>query len=152
MIKHILQKGSVNTVSEADAGTSANVAVPLGFKAGDLIQEFGYDEDIDFDLRDDIEDLIGSELLEEDDHEVVDAVLLWHRADDGDLVDALMDVLTSLEDGGVVWVLSPKSGREGYLPPAEIQEAAPTAGLHVTSSVGVSEDWAATRLVPRRNK
>ncbi|WP_394940775.1 DUF3052 domain-containing protein [Psychromicrobium sp. YIM B11713] len=139
-------------MSEADAGISTNVAARLGFKEGELIQEFGYDEDVDFDLRDDIEDLIGSELLDEDDHEVVDAVLLWHRADDGDLVDTLMDALTSLEEGGVVWVLSPKPGREGYLPPSEIQEAAPTAGLHVTSTVGVSEDWAATRLVPRRNK
>nr|WP_218847104.1 DUF3052 domain-containing protein [Psychromicrobium silvestre] len=151
-MKHILQKGSGDTVSEAEADTSANVAVRLGFKEGELIQEFGYDEDVDFDLRADIEDLIGSELLEEDDHEVADAILLWHRADDGDLVDALMDALTGLDDGGVVWVLSPKSGRDGYLAPAEIQEAAPTAGLHVTSSVGVSEDWAATRLVPRRNK
>ena len=139
-------------MGEAETGTEDNVAVRLGFKEGDLVQEFGYDEDIDFDLRADVEDLIGSDLIEEDDHEVVDAVLLWHRSDDGDLGDVLMDVVTSLEDGGVIWVLSPKSGRDGYLPPAEIQEAAPTAGLHVTSSVGVSDDWAATRLVPRKNK
>jgi hypothetical protein len=139
-------------VSEADAGTVANVAGKLGFKDGDLIQEFGYDDDVDFDLRDSIEDLTGSELLSEDDHDVVDAVILWWRSDDGDLVDALVDSLTTLEDGGVVWVLTPKSGRDGYVPPAEIQEAAPTAGLHSTSSVGVSSDWAATRLVPRKKK
>ena len=47
-------------VSEADAATSVNVAEKLGFKNGDLIQEFGYDDDVDFDLRDDIEDLTGS--------------------------------------------------------------------------------------------
>ncbi|HEV7168529.1 MAG TPA: DUF3052 domain-containing protein [Micrococcaceae bacterium] len=139
-------------MSEADAGTVANVAGKLGFKDGDLIQEFGYDDDVDFDLRDSIEDLTGSELLSEDDHDVVDAVILWWRSDDGDLVDALVDSLTTLEDGGVVWVLTPKSGRDGYVPPAEIQEAAPTAGLHSTSSVGVSSDWAATRLVPRKKK
>jgi len=57
-------------VSEADAATSVNVAEKLGFKSGDLIQEFGYDDDVDFDLRDDIEDLTGSELFDEDDHEV----------------------------------------------------------------------------------
>ena len=56
-------------MSEADAATSVNVAERLGFKDGDLIQEFGYDDDVDFDLRDDIEDLIGSELLDEDDHD-----------------------------------------------------------------------------------
>ena len=61
-------------MSEADAATSVNVAEKLGFKNGDLIQECGYDDDVDFDLRDDIEDVTGSELLDEDDHDVVDAV------------------------------------------------------------------------------
>ena len=123
-------------MSEADAVTEKNVAERMGFKDGDLIQEFGYDEDVDFDLREDLEDLSGGELLTEDDHEVVDGVVLWWRADDGDLVDALVDSLTTLDDGGVVWVLTPKSGREGYVPPADIEEAAPTAGLHVTTSPG----------------
>jgi hypothetical protein len=139
-------------VSEAEAGTVASVAGKLGFKNGDLIQEFGYDDDVDFDLRESIEDLTGSELLDEDDHEVADAAILWWRADDGDLVDALVDSLTTLGEGGVVWVLTPKNGRDGYVPPAEIQEAAPIAGLHLTSSVGASPEWAATRLVPRKKK
>ncbi len=139
-------------MSEADAATSVNVAEKLGFKAGDLIQEFGYDDDVDFDLRDDIEDLTGSELFDEDDHEVVDAAILWWRAGDGDLVDALVDSLVSLTEGGVVWVLTPKSGRTGYVSPSDIQDAAPTAGLHVTTSAGVSQDWSATRLVTRKNK
>ena len=139
-------------MSEAEAVTEENVASRLGFKDGDLVQEFGYDEDVDFDLRDDLEDLIGGEMLTEDDHDVVDGVILWWRADDGDLVDALVDSLTTLDDGGVVWVLTPKSGRDGYVPPADIEEAAPTAGLHVTTSPAVSEDWAATRLVSRRKK
>ncbi len=139
-------------MSEADAATSVNVAEKLGFKAGDLIQEFGYDDDVDFDLRDDIEDLTGSELFDEDDHEVVDAAILWWRAGDGDLVDALVDSLVSLTEGGVVWILTPKSGRTGYVSPSDIQDAAPTAGLHVTTSAGVSQDWSATRLVTRKNK
>ncbi|KPN18360.1 MULTISPECIES: DUF3052 domain-containing protein [Arthrobacter] len=139
-------------MSEADAVTEKNVAERMGFKDGDLIQEFGYDEDVDFDLREDLEELSGGELLTEDDHEVVDGVILWWRSDDGDLVDALVDSLTTLDDGGVVWVLTPKSGRDGYVPPADIEEAAPTAGLHVTTSPGVSQDWAATRLVSRRKK
>ena len=139
-------------MSEAEAVTEKNVAGRLGFKDQDLIQEFGYDEDVDFDLRDGLEDLVGSELLTEEDHEVVDGVILWWRADDGDLVDALVDSITTLDDGGVVWVLTPKSGRDGYVPPADIEEAAPTAGLHVTTSPAVSRDWAATRLVARRKK
>lgn len=139
-------------MSEAEAVTEKNVAGRLGFKDQDLIQEFGYDEDVDFDLRDGLEDLVGSELLTEDDHEVVDGVILWWRAEDGDLVDALVDSITTLDDGGVVWVLTPKSGRDGYVPPADIEEAAPTAGLHVTTSPAVSSDWTATRLVARRKK
>jgi len=147
-----MQSTRRSEVSEAEAVTENSVAGRLGFKDQDLIQEFGYDEDVDFDLRDGLEDLVGSELLTEEDHEVVDGVILWWRADDGDLVDALVDSITTLDDGGVVWVLTPKSGRDGYVPPADIEEAAPTAGLHVTTSPAVSRDWAATRLVARRKK
>ena len=139
-------------MSEADAATSVNVAERLGFKDGDLIQERGYDDDVDFDLRDDIEDVTGSELLDEDDHDVVDAVICWWRDGDGDLVDALMDSLTTLKEGGVVWVLTPKSGRDNYVSPADIQDAAPTSGLRLTTSAPVSKDWSATRLVPKKNK
>lgn len=125
-------------------------AQKMGFKDGDLIQELGYDDDVDFDLRDSLEETVGSELLTEEDHEVVDGIIYWWRADDGDLVDALVDSLVSLDEKGVVWLLTPKSGRDGYVTPASIQEDAPTAGLHVTSTEGVSDDWSATRLVARR--
>lgn len=131
---------------------SANVepAKKLGFKDEDLIQELGYDDDVDYDLRDSIEDLTGSELLTEEDHDPVDAVIYWWREGDGDLADALMDSLSNLEDNGVVWLLTPKPGREGHVSPNLIQQDAPTAGLHVTSSEGVSREWSATRLVQRR--
>ncbi|WP_443094614.1 DUF3052 domain-containing protein [Rothia koreensis] len=125
-------------------------AVLLGFKDGDLIQEFGYDDDVDFTLRDDLEDVTGSELLDEEDQEVVDAVLFWWREGEGDLVDALVDSLTALDEGGVVWVMTPKAGRDGHVAPADIQEAAPTAGLKLTTSAQVSEEWSATRLVTTR--
>jgi hypothetical protein len=135
----------------SDAGTANSTAVgKMGFKNGDLVQELGYDDDVDFDLRDALEDAIDSELLTEEDHDVVVGVLLWWRDGDGDLVEALMDSLTTLEEGGVVWLLTPKSGRDGYVPPAEIQEAAPPAGLHLTTTEGVSKDWSASRLVARR--
>ncbi|APF39975.1 DUF3052 domain-containing protein [Neomicrococcus aestuarii] len=127
-----------------------NVASKLGFKSGDLVQELGYDDDVDFDLRDDVEDIIESELLTEEDHEVADAVILWWRAEDGDLIDGLVDSQTSLDEGGAIWLLTPKPGREGHVPPADILEAAPTSGLHVTKTEGVSREWAATRLVSRR--
>lgn len=83
-------------MSEAEAATAVNVAGKLGFKDGDLVQELGYDDDVDFDFREQLEEGIGSELLTEDDQDVVDGVILWWRNGDGDLVDALVDALTSL--------------------------------------------------------
>ena len=139
-------------MSEAEAATAVNVAGKLGFKNGDLVQELGYDDDVDFEFREELEDGLGSEVLTEDDQDVVDGVILWWRSGDGDLVDALVDALTSLGAWGVVWLLTPKSGRPGYVPPADVQEAAPTAGLHSTSSAGVSREWSATRLVSRRKQ
>ncbi|WP_417220828.1 DUF3052 domain-containing protein [Arthrobacter sp.] len=135
----------------SDAGAANTAAVEkMGFKDGDLIQELGYDDDVDDNLRDALEEVTGSDLLAEDDHEVVDGILLWWRDGEGDLVDELVDSLTTLDEGGVIWLMTPKSGRDGYVSPAEIQEAAPTAGLHVTSTEGASTDWTATRLVARR--
>lgn len=137
-------------MSEAKA-PDETAADQLNLKDGDYVQEFGYDEDVDAQLRDLIEVTIGSELFDEDAQEVVDAIILWWRDGDGDLVDELMDVQTTLDEGGVVWLLTPKAGRDGHVPPAEIQEAAPTAGLHVTTTAGVSADWTVTRLAPKRN-
>lgn len=119
----------------------------LGFSEGQVVQERGYDDDVDHDLREELEDVTGGELLDEDAQEVVDAVVLWWRDGDGDLVDALVDALVSLDDAGVVWLLTPKAGRAGHVPPSDVEEAAPTAGLHSTRTVSPSRDWVAARLV-----
>lgn len=123
-----------------------SMAARLGLKSGQVVQEFGYDDDVDDELRMGIETLTGSELADEDDQDVVDAVLYWWREGDGDLVDALVDALTNLVDGGVIWLLTPKSGRDAHVQPSEIDEAGHTAGLHATSSISVCRDWTGTRL------
>lgn len=133
-------------VAAGDAG-NAGVAERLGIEPGMVVQELGWDEDVDDGARASIEEQIGSELLDEDADEVVDVVLLWWREDDGDLVDALMDAMGPLADNGVIWVLTPKTGRDGHVEPSEIAEAVPTAGLSQTSSVSIGSDWSATRLV-----
>src|SRR3569623_3340873 len=112
-----------------------------------VVQERGSDEDTDDELRDAIADRAGSEMVDEDADDVVDVVLLWWREDDGDLVDARGDALHPLADTGVSWLLTPKSGRDGHVPPADITEAAPTAGLSQTSSISAARDWAGARLV-----
>jgi hypothetical protein len=140
-------KGEGTSVSASADGAGGTVSGRLGVTPGQVIQELGYDDDVDHDLRAAIEDHIGGELVEEDYDDVADAVLLWWRVGDGDLVDALVDALSSLADGGVIWVLTPKAGRDGHVEPSDIGEAAPTAGLAQTSHVSAAPDWSGTRLV-----
>jgi hypothetical protein len=59
----------------------------LGLKPGTVVQELGWDEDVDDSIRAAIEDAIDSDLVDGDHGDVVDVVLLWWRNDDGDLVD-----------------------------------------------------------------
>lgn len=131
------------------AGDAAKVGVAdkLGVKTGMVVQELGWDTDVDDDIRAAVEEQAGGELLDEDADEIVDIVLLWWRDGDGDLVDALVDAIGPLADNGVVWVCSPKTGRSGHVEPSEIAEAAPTAGLSQTSNVSLGDDWAGARLV-----
>ena len=119
----------------------------LGFKPGMVVQELGWDNDTDDELRVAIEDRIDADMVDGDYGNVVDAVLLWWRDDDGDLVDGLVDSLTDLVGGGAIWLLTPKVGRPNAVDAADIAEAAPIAGLSQTTTAAVSKDWSATRLV-----
>lgn len=134
--------------STAPGGTTpTGPAERMGLKPGTVVQELGWDNDTDDDLRVAIEDTIDGDMVDGDYGNVVDAVVLWWRADDGDLVDGLVDSLTDLVGGGVIWLLTPKIGRPGAVDAADIAEAAPIAGLAQTTAATVSKDWAATRLV-----
>jgi hypothetical protein len=135
------------SATAGQAQTERSLAERLGFKPGQVVQELGWDEDVSEELRVSIETVTGTELADEDFEEVVDVVLLWWREDDGDLVDGLVDALTSLTGGGHIWLLTPQAGRDGHVEPSEIGEAAPTAGLSQTSSVSAAKDWSGTRLV-----
>jgi hypothetical protein len=146
-----VEKGSGAAQTDVAGRGGGGLAARLGLKPGLLVQEFGYDSDVDDDLRIAIEDAVDGELADEDGiDDVADVGLLWWREDDGDLVDALVDVLTNLADNGAVLLLTPKSGRDGHVQPSEIEEAALTAGLHATTSVSAGTDWIATRLVAPR--
>jgi hypothetical protein len=136
------------TAGGHDGTATQTVASRLGFKPGMVIQELGWDDDVDDDLRVAIEDAIDGDLVDGEFGNVVDAVLLWWRDDDGDLTDALVDALTDLAGGGNIWLFCPKVGRPGTVDPADVAEAAQVAGLATTSTVaGVSKDWTATKLV-----
>lgn len=129
-----------------------SLAGRLGLKPGQVVQELGYDDDCDEELRRFIVEATGHELVDEDYMDVVDVVLLWWREDDGDLFEALVDAQTSLADGGDIWLLTPKAGRDGHVEPSDVGEAAPTAGLSQTSSVSAGRDWSGTRLVASKGR
>ncbi len=126
-------------------------AARLGFQPGQVVQELGWDEDCDDDLRVDIEDVTGNELVDQGSGDVADVVIQWWREDDGDLVDGLVDATRDLAPGGAVWLLTPKVGRDGHVDPSDITEAALTAGLSTTTSVSAADDWSGTKLVAPKN-
>ncbi len=124
----------------------------MGFEKGQLILEVGHDSDSDENLRQQIADLTGTKLIENETNEVVDAVLIWFREEDGDLTDELVDALAYLSENGPIWVLTPKVGRDGHVEPSDIQDAANTAGLSQTSTIAVAPNWSATKIVHRKAK
>jgi hypothetical protein len=137
--------------ASADHAGQRGLAEKLGIEPGAVIQVVGSDGDVDQTLLDDVAARSGTELvLTDDSDDVVDVVLLWWRDGDGDLVDALVDSLTNLADHGVVWLLTPKAGRDGHVEPSDIDEAAPTAGLSSTRSTSAAPEWSGTRLVSPR--
>jgi hypothetical protein len=136
-------------VAAGDSGR--NYAQRLGIQNDQIVQELGWDTDADDAIRAEVEEVCGNDLLDEDADEVIDVVLLWWRDGDGDLVDRLMDAITPLAEDGVIWVLTPKTGKPDHVPPADIAEAAPTAGLMQTSSANLG-DWSASRLVQPKSK
>ncbi|MGE7384202.1 DUF3052 domain-containing protein [Streptomyces sp. NPDC004126] len=119
----------------------------LGLKAGQVVQEFGRDDDIDDELRKSVEAVTENQLVDEDHDDVVDVVLLWWREEDGDLFDELTASMESLNDAGLIWLLTPKAGRDGHVEPSDIGEAASLAGLAQTKSVSAAMNWSGTLLV-----
>ena len=138
----------MSATSGGPEGTATQtVGHRLGLTRGMVVQELGWDEDVDDDLRVEIEDAIDADMVDGEYGNVVDAVVYWWRDEDGDLVDGLVDSLTDLVGGGVIWLLTPKVGRPNAVAPADIAEAAPIAGLSQTTTAAVSREWSATRLV-----
>jgi hypothetical protein len=139
-------------VSPSAGGADQLVGERLGLKPGMVVQELGWDEDVVDAVRVAIEDTVDADLVDGDYGDVVDAVVLWWRDGDGDLVDALVDSLTDLVGGGVIWLIAPKVGRPNAVAASDVAEAAPIAGLSTTSTIAISADWAATKLVAPKSR
>ncbi|MBW3086433.1 hypothetical protein KEM60_02652 [Austwickia sp. TVS 96-490-7B] len=126
---------------------NAGAVAKLGFMPKQVVLELGYDDDVADELRGQIEDILQVPLEDEEYDDVVDAVLLWWRDDDGDLTDALVDALTTMEEQGFIVLLTPKVGRPGEVDASDVAEAATTAGLQASASLNLTSEWSATRLV-----
>ncbi|MFI6978955.1 DUF3052 domain-containing protein [Embleya sp. NPDC050154] len=128
------------------AGGAQDYARRMGIVPSAVVRELGWDDDTDDEIRADIEDTIGTEMVDDETDAVVDVVLLWWREGDGDLADELADASAPLADEGVLWVLTPETGRPGHADPSEIAEAANTAGLASIGTVTLGA-WSGNPLV-----
>lgn len=125
-------------------------ATRLGLRGGQIVVEYGYDVDVDDDLRDAAEALTG-EPLEDDAYDgPVDVALIWWRDGDGDLTDLLVEANSALEPGGFLVLLTPGRGRSDRVAAHDVQEACSTSGLTASGAFPVGEQWVAQRLVGRR--
>ncbi len=127
-------------------GTAALTVAALEIVPGLAVQELGWDEDVDLELRSAILDVLSDDFVYEA-IEAVDVVLLWWREEDGDLADGLVDALTDLNSAGQLWLFTPRVGRDGYVDASDLAEAALTAGLALANTTNVSKDWQAQKLV-----
>ena len=126
--------------------TGSSIVAALGITQGQAVQELGWDEDADEELRAAVLDVLGEDFVYEA-IEAVDVVLLWWRDEDGDLGDGLVDALTDLTSRGQIWLMTPRVGSDGYVDAADLAEAALTAGLALANTASVSRNWQAHKLV-----
>ncbi|WP_405945259.1 DUF3052 domain-containing protein [Streptomyces sp. NBC_00144] len=119
----------------------------MGFQPGQVVQEIGHGEDSDQELREAIEQVTGKALVGDDYDDVAGAVILWFRDYDGDLTDALLGAMASIDRDGSLVLLTPKTGCDGYVEPSDIAEAARTAGLSQAKSMHAGRGWIGSRLI-----
>ncbi|WP_281382554.1 DUF3052 domain-containing protein [Corynebacterium incognita] len=135
-------------VDAAGTKTEPDYAKKLGIDEGMVVLELGWDEDCDEDISVAVENVIGEDFLDEETDELCDAVILWWRDGDGDLVDGLVDAVRPLVDGGRIWLLTPGAGKPGTIEPGEISESAQLAGLVQTTADRLG-NWQGSCLVGR---
>ena len=120
----------------------------FGFRSGDIVQEWLWDDDVDDTIRVKIAQLTGEDLVDEDYDAAVDGVIIWWRdGDDEDtLADTIVDACTALDADALLWVLTPKPGRDGAPGPSIVPAAAKTAGMNAATPLTVSSDWNGIQL------
>ena len=100
--------------------TASDNAEEFGFRQGDLVQEWLWDDDVDDSIREKIEKLTNEDLVDEEYDSAVDGAIIWWR--DGDDEDELSDTIV-----------------DAYA--STVQNAAKTAGMNAATPLTVSDDW-----------
>ena len=123
--------------------TASDNAEEFGFRQGDLVQEWLWDDDVDDSIREKIKKLTNEDLVDEEYDSAVDGAIIWWRDgdDEDELSDTIVDAYAVLGDDGPLWVLTPKPGREGAPSPSTVQTAANTAGMNAATPLTVSDEW-----------
>jgi hypothetical protein len=124
---------------------STSLAFRLGFEPGMVVREVGYTDDADQELHDSVDAIAGHDLFDQNYDELVDAVLIWFREDD-DLTAMLEYAVDELGNRGMIWLLTPKTGRDGHVDPSRVQDAARSLGLSTEGTISVAEHWNGSRL------
>lgn len=130
--------------------TGLTLAGRLGFRAGQLVMEIGYHDDVEQMLRQGVEQVTGQPIVDEEYTGWVDVVLLWHRQGDGDLADILADAVPPLADDGYVLILTPRPGRVGHVARCAIAEA--LAATTLVKDPTMVNGWTVLRLADTRTK
>ena len=120
----------MNASTPAPSGDLRGVLDRLGLAPDRIVQELGYDDDVDHDFRAAVEERLGAPM-------------------EDDLTDALVDLVGLLDDGGYVALLTPRHTADA-VEASEIEEAARTAGLHPGGPFNLSDDWRGVKLAPPR--
>lgn len=127
--------------------TRAEVAKKIGLDSDAIVQELGWDEDVDESFREAVSELLSSPIEDETYDGIVDATVLWWRASDGDLFDGLLDVLTTLDEDGFVLLCVPKMGSDEHVDAVEVREACEQSGMRVSSPIKFPSEWSMTKLI-----
>lgn len=144
-----MRSEGTDEVDVAEGNPLAAPVTKLGFAPGQIVIEYGYDDDVDEAVREAVEQVVEGPLEDEDYDGVVDVVLLWWRDGDGDLADELVDALTTMEEGGFIALLTPGAGRGDRVPAHDVQEACTVCSLTASGGVALGE-WVGQRLVGRK--
>ncbi len=123
---------------------------------GQNVWEMGYGEDVDMDFREQITLVTGRMPINASTagDGSADAVLLWFREEDGDLIDAVVNATELTGEDQMIFLATPKTGRDGSVESSAISEAAEAAGVsQQRSPISIGLDWAGTQLrTPKLSK